>query len=318
MRILSYQKVPIRTMAEGALAPCPRLDGPPRHRPNNRRTSERRTHQNDHRRKESEPMDTLELDRTESDNAERVELSESDVATEGADDTPEEIHRPLVHRLADIRAECAEVSKEHITIKTKDKGQYSFNGHTIEGVLSSVRILFEKHGVWVMPNLIERSYNGTRCDVIVEFEFINLDDPEDTKKIQWGGSDTDYGGKGFAKAGTNALKEMLKKVFLITDREDRKEETENVEHVTEDQISAKRAQEAEEETRKALEAYAVNLQTTIRTCPDRKDLKALKRESAEQRSKLPKVTQNHFEQEFKDRDEILAEFETDENQETLA
>lgn len=250
-------------------------------------------------------METLDLDRPEPDNTERVEVSESDVTTDCKDDTAEEIYRPILCRIADMRTECAEVSKENITIQTKDKGSYSFNGHTIEGVLASVRVLFDKHGIGLVPKLVERTYNGTRCDVLVDFKFYSLDDPSDREVISWGGSDTDYGGKGFAKATTNALKEVLKKTFLITDREDRKEEVENIEHLTDDQISAKAAQKAKEETAQTREAWASNLRKSIRTAGTVDDVKALKRENKAVIDELPKVTRDFFEEEFSDRIEIL-------------
>jgi hypothetical protein len=52
------------------------------------------------------------------------------------------------------------------------------------------------------------------------------------------------------------LKEMLKKTFLITDREDAKEETEVVEHQTEEGIRRSQVEKTEEEKRKAQHAWA--------------------------------------------------------------
>ena len=263
-------------------------------------------------------MDTLELDRTEPNNAEGVGMADGDVSAESTEHSDEEILRPLILRLADIRSECFSIGKEPINMKSKDGSKsWTIQGHTIEGVLSSVRALLDKHKVGLTPCLIDRAFNGNRCDVIVDFEFINLDDPTDTKTIRWGGSDTDGGGKAFAKAGTNALKEMLKKTFLITDREDAKEETEQVEHVTDDQLSAQRTRAAKEEAQKARELWASNLAQTIKGIGTVKDLKTLKRESAEQLSKLPRVTQDHFDRAFKEREEILVEFAADQNKETL-
>jgi hypothetical protein len=101
--------------------------------------------------------------------------------------------------------------------------EFTIKGHTVEAVLSEMRPLLSRYRVRLQPNLFERSYSGNRCDVLVDFTFSSLDDPSDTEVIRWAGSGTDDGDKGFSKAGTNALKEMLKKVFLITDRDDAKE-----------------------------------------------------------------------------------------------
>src|SRR5690606_3402105 len=79
--------------------------------------------------------------------------------------------RTLAQRMAAIRDESFGVGKTDITM-----GSFKIKAHTVEGVLSEMRPLFTKHGVDFTPNLVERTYAGNRCDVIVDFEFENLDD----------------------------------------------------------------------------------------------------------------------------------------------
>lgn len=227
--------------------------------------------------------------------------------------------RSLICRLADIRKECSGVGKENISMsydnkKTGNRESYTIQGHTIEGVLHGVRGLFDRHGVMMTPQLIERSYNGNRCDVIVDFEFINLDVPEDTKIIRWAGSDTDNGGKGFAKAGTNALKEMLKKTFLITDREDAKEETEQTEYQSDEGLNRGAVEKAKEKVNAAFAAWANSLKAAIESAGSTAKLRELKREHKAQMESedVPAVTRKFFEDLFAERKRILEEVEAKE------
>lgn len=217
----------------------------------------------------------------------------------------------LVQRMAAVRAECDGLGKEDIKMENKERTKtWTIKGHTIEGVLQGVRGLFDRHRIWVNPNLVSINFNGNRCDVVVDFEWENLDDANDRRTIRWAGSDTDTGGKGFAKAGTNALKEMLKKTFLITDREDAKEETEAVEHVTEDSMARERVKAAEEKAASSQAAWAKTLKTAIESVKTAADLKRLKRENSLKLSELPSVTRAFFEDLYAARLKALADTDT--------
>lgn len=183
--------------------------------------------------------------------------------------------------MAAIRAEAFGIGKSDVTM-TKDGKSWTIKGHTVEGVLSEMRPLFAKHGVDFTPNLVDRSYAGNRCDVIVDFEFESLDDPDDRRTIRWAGAGTDNGDKAFAKAGTNALKEMLKKRFLITDRDDAKEETESVEHQTADQASRADLERAREAARANLEKWATAARTAFMNADSLAAVTALEREHRDQ------------------------------------
>lgn len=216
----------------------------------------------------------------------------------------------LVQRMAAVRRECDGLGKEDIKMQNKERTkEWTIKGHTIEGVLQGVRTLFDRHRIWVNPNLVSVNHNGNRCDVVVDFEWENLDDPNDRRTIRWAGSDTDLGGKGFAKAGTNALKEMLKKTFLITDREDAKEETEAVEHVTEDSMARERVKAAEDRAAASQAAWAKTLKTAIEGVTTSQGLKRLKRENALKLSELPAVTRAFFEDLYAARAKELADTE---------
>lgn len=238
-------------------------------------------------------MDTLELDSKAPGKRGGVSVAASpEPSAPGQDTKP----LTLVQRMAAVRSECDGLGKEDIKMQNKERTkEWTIKGHTIEGVLQGVRGLFDRHRIWVNPNLVSVSHNGNRCDVVVDFEWENLDDPTDRRTIRWAGSDTDLGGKGFAKAGTNALKEMLKKTFLITDREDAKEETEAVEHVTEDSMARERVKAAEDKAASSQAAWAKTLKTAIENVKTVQALKLLKRENSLKLSELPAVTRAFFE-----------------------
>lgn len=266
-------------------------------------------------------MEQMELDRKEADNGDGVEAVESDESV-AAEEAAKRL--TLAQKIVAIRKQCAGIGKEDIAMKIKPKNggegyNVTYKAHTIEGVLVAVRHLLNEHMVIVSPSLVERTYNGNRCDVVFDFTWECAESGE-TRVVRYAGADTDNGGKGFAKAGTNALKEHLKKFLLITDREDAKEETENLEHQTAETVSRKAAEKAKDDVRAMFHAWATNLTRAIKTSPDTKALAQLKRENVDQLSnpELPDVTRGHLNELFADRKKALEAFEADEQAEKNA
>jgi hypothetical protein len=223
------------------------------------------------------------------DTLERVRLAEGDEPAAAHIDTPE-APLSLKQRLAAIRDECANIAKDKIKM-----GTFDIKGHTFEAVLSEVRPLLLKHGVDVTPNLAERTYTGNRCDVLIDFTFERTDDSDETRVIRWGGAGTDNGDKAFAKAGTNAVKEMLKKRFLITDREDAKEAEEAVEHKPEGSGGAV-VEKAKETAARALQQWASTFKAALESASTTKEIDRLRVENADQLADehVPSVTRQFF------------------------
>ncbi len=225
----------------------------------------------------------------------RVEVPASDEPAAANEDTPKTLS--LKQRMAAIRDECFGIGKDDIEMQNADRTKkWTIKGHTFEAILSEIRPLLRKHGVDLTPNLVERTYAGNRCDVIVDFIFERTDDSEETRTVRWAGAGTDNGDKAFSKAGTNALKEMLKKRFLVTDRDDAKEEEEKVEHETEDGASRKAVAAEKERARAAIEQWAVTFKAALTTAPDLLSVQRLERDNAVQLSspELPTVTRTFF------------------------
>lgn len=208
----------------------------------------------------------------------------------------------LAQRMAAIRADAYGVGKSDIEMEYEDKQgvrkKYTIKGHTVEAVLSEMRPLLVKHCVGLTPILKERTYNGNRCDVLIDFEFQNLDDESQIKIIPWAGAGTDKGDKGFSKAGTNALKEMLKKVFLVTDRDDAKEEEEKVDHDTGDGASRGDLQRAQEQRKAAIRQWASTFKAAIENAKTDKEIDRLYRDNADQldADDLEPVTKQFFDE----------------------
>lgn len=240
---------------------------------------------------------------TATDPRERMALVEGDQPTPANEGSRPVSEMTLAERMAAIRDECSGIGKEDVKMH-KDGKSWTIKGHTVEAVLSEIRPLFTRFRVDMTPNLVERSYNGNRCDVIVDFEFASLDDATDTKTFRWGGSGTDNGDKAFAKAGTNAIKEMLKKRFLVTDRDDAKEETDPVEHQTDDAVQRRRLEQETEKRRSAVMKGLNGLKVAIDGAATASDLKRIRRDSHELLADeaVPAVTRTFFEERFAERE----------------
>jgi hypothetical protein len=213
----------------------------------------------------------------------------------------------LKQRLAAIRAECDAVGKQTIQMETAKGVKYTIQAHTVEAILAETRPLLAKHNLDLTPNLVSVAYSGNRCDTLVDFTFEVLDTatvpltawrdgalaPE-RLVIRWAGAGCDNSDKGLAKANTNALKEMLKKTFLITDRDDAKEEEDKVEHQTDEGLTRAATAETERKSTENLRTWAATYRFAINNAKDEKALNRLTRDAADTFAQLEEVTRNFF------------------------
>lgn len=211
-------------------------------------------------------------------------------------DNEEVAPKTLTQRMAAIRKDASGIGKEAIKMQSKSGSEFTIAAHTIEGVLHGIRTLLDKHGVWMEPQLVSREFSGNRCDVMMDFHFESVDDSGDTKVVRWAGSGTDNSDKGFAKAGTNALKEMLKKVFLITDREDAKEEEDRTEYQSADAGNNAAMERQKETARKAIEQWAKAFKVALENAKTIEDVQRLQRENKDSLASehTPDVTRTFF------------------------
>jgi len=227
---------------------------------------------------------------------ERVGVAESPEPAAAVERAEEVLPPTLAQRMAAVRRECFGIGKTDIEMESKSGAKFRIKGHTVEAVLSEVRPLLDKHGVDLTPNLESISYTGNRCDIIVGFEFESIDDCNDRRVVRWAGCGTDNGDKAFSKAGTNALKEMLKKVFLITDRDDAKEEEDKVEHKPEGGASRADVDQAKERAERAIQQWATAFKAALDSASTEKEIDRLQTDNREQLAdpSLAPVTRQFF------------------------
>lgn len=242
------------------------------------------------------------------DNGGGVGVAESLEPAAADQDTREAPLRGLAQRMAAVRAESYGIGKQDIKMKNKEgTKEWMIKSHTVEAVLSEIRPLLEKHGVGLTPALTDYKLNGNLCVATFDFEFMDLETGE-ARVISWAGAGTDNSDKALAKAGTNALKELLKKVFLITDRDDAKEEEEAVQHQAEGSINRADLDAAKEAARAHLEKWATAARAAFLSAATLDDVKALEREHKDQltSAEMPAATRAFFAQLIADRKEELA------------
>jgi hypothetical protein len=192
-----------------------------------------------------------------------------------------------------MREDSSGIGKEKIEF-----GTVKFEAHKIEGVLAAIRPMLTRYNLDLEPNLIERVYTGNRCDVMIDWEFVCLDDEAQVRKIRWAGAGNDNSDKGYAKATTNSLKEMLKKRFLITDRDDAKEEEEKVEHQTDDGVRRGDMEKVKDQRKAAIRQWASTFKAAIDSASTEKEIDRLYRDNAEQlgAGDLEPVTKEFFDE----------------------
>ena len=100
----------------------------------------------------------------------------------------------------------------------------------------------------------------------------------------------------FAKAGANAVKEMLKKRFLVTDRDDAKEEEDKIDHKTDAQLSVAEAEKLKAQRAAAIQQWASVFKRALENAKTEKEVDQLKRENKDQLDSpdLPDVTRQFF------------------------
>jgi len=100
----------------------------------------------------------------------------------------------------------------------KVNGQYSFVSH--DAVTRALHKPCVKHGVVVVPTIVSAEHDGNRVEMIIEVDFINMDNPSEfitTRSIGYGIDSQD---KGPGKAYSYAFKMALLKTFMLESGEE--------------------------------------------------------------------------------------------------
>jgi hypothetical protein len=133
-----------------------------------------------------------------------------------------------------INAVMAEVDYLQKSDK-KVAGQYRYVSHDmVTGLLHGP---LTKHGIAVVPKVKEFKQDGNRTEMMVEVDFVNVDDPKDLFTVQYLGYGIDQADKGPGKAMSYACKYALLKVFCLETGDD-PDNDQNVKHEPDTIISS--------------------------------------------------------------------------------
>jgi hypothetical protein len=125
-------------------------------------------------------------------------------------------------------------------IQKEDKkvnNQYRFVSH--DAVTAKVRPALIKHGIVITTENINRVQNGNRCEVVVTYRVVNVDDPNDFCITQSCGSGIDNQDKSDGKSLSYSYKYLLLKLFALETGDD--PERDSIPHQTAQQQQQQQA-----------------------------------------------------------------------------
>ena len=200
------------------------------------------------------------------------------------DSQPLNIHQ----RLFAVRGELGFLEKDkEVTINNKKA--YGYISH--DAVTAAVRVPLQKHGVFVVPSVVDCKNDGNRTEMRVRVEFVNVDNPRDAVSVETFGYGVDQSDKGPGKAYSYALKYAYLKMFLLNSGEDIEES--DIKH---DSATTKTSEieRAKKEANEALQVAAKNFKAAIDGATTVKELNELQRENKDWLMGIPDVTRDYF------------------------
>lgn len=129
----------------------------------------------------------------------------------------------LYQRILAVMGELDYVQKE---AKKPGGMQYTFVSH--DAVTAKIHPLLVKHGIAMLPSVVEFTQDGNRVAATVNVTFINVDMPEDRHTVQFFGYGIDTQDKGPGKAVSYAVKYAMLKTFCLETGDD--PEKDDIEH----------------------------------------------------------------------------------------
>jgi hypothetical protein len=179
-----------------------------------------------------------------------------------------------------------------VKMKTKDGNEFKYKGITAAQVVARAKSALIRFGILYMPEVDRGSaqINGNKTTIWVSGIFENVDDPTDSIQRGAFGSGTDNADNGYAKAFTNANKQILTKTLNMTTVED--DSTQEIEHKPEG--NAKGQADAEALSEAAIRTWGDAYRDALRGCKSKKDLKRIRAENAPMMKRVPAITAEYF------------------------
>lgn len=131
-------------------------------------------------------------------------------------------NKNICQRILAVMAELDYIQKGPKTVN----GQYRYASH--DQVAAAVHPLLVKHGIMVMPDVIEHTQEGNRTVVKLKVSFLNADVPQEGFAITSLGYGIDSGDKGPGKAISYAYKYAILKAFCLETGDDPDEDAKSV------------------------------------------------------------------------------------------
>jgi hypothetical protein len=138
-----------------------------------------------------------------------------------------------------VMKEVTYVQKEN----KKVNNQYTFVSH--DAVARTLHEPMAKHGIVMIPTIVDLEQDGNRTKVKMDISFVNIDNPTDKITITQYGYGIDPQDKGIGKAQSYAVKYALLKLFCLETGDD--VEKDNIDYKPEKKIIKQEMIEEEEE-----------------------------------------------------------------------
>ncbi len=180
------------------------------------------------------------------------------------------------------------------------KKAYEYISH--DAVTAKLKPLFVKYGIVPVPTIFDRLDNGNRIELLVDVDFVNMDDSTDRITVRSLGYGCDNQDKGPGKALSYAVKNAYLKVCMLNSADDSGGEL--TPHApADDRVPA-------EDKRKAYEAAAKTYKAALEGAETIKDLRDLKKSNDEWLAEAPETTRDYFADLFKKRTTDIEALET--------
>ncbi len=218
--------------------------------------------------------------------------AEGDAVAESAPDTPLNIYQRVHAIRCAVGGYIDKDKTQEIRKDGRKVGQFDYITH--DNVTNHIRKAMNDYGVLAVPNMVSHAQNGNRCEIVVNIDFINVDNPADRLTMQVLSHGVDSQDKGPGKALSYAMKMAELKLFMLNSADDIEADT--TEHQPTQTATAADVERAEGRADNALHTAAEALRAALKGCQTLEDLdnftddpnnKAVLR-------KLPKDTQAWF------------------------
>lgn len=196
-----------------------------------------------------------------------------------------------------MRAQAAVRTLEkdaNVEIKKEGNTVAKYKGITAAQIVTAAKSVLIEHGIVYLPMQSKSDVKiaGNKTVLWVDGHFVCVDQPLSAIIIGAWGAGTDNGDKDYAKAFTNANKQILAKALQMSTVDDEKDEV--VEH--EPDHKPKAVKNAEAMTDTAIKAWADAFKAALDGCKNGKDLKRVRADNAPMMNNpgVPQVTKDYF------------------------